>query len=151
MTERQGGSDVSQTETLARFESSSQLPSTGSDGSPLGSWLCNGFKWFSSATDCQMMVFLARTPKGISTFMAPMRRTTSSEGETELNGVQIQRLKSKLGTRALPTAALVLQDVRAHLVGVEGAGVKEIATVLNVARVHNAVTAIGLWGRGLSI
>ena len=35
--------------------------------------------------------------------------------------------------------------------GEEGNGVREIATVLNVARVHNAVSAIGFWGRGLSI
>ena len=163
MTERQGGSDVSQTETLAQYApylTEEELQSTGTDGVPLGSWLCNGFKWFSSATDSSMMVFLARTPNGISTFMAPMRRTigetsgpsrSSTELSTELNGIQIQRLKNKLGTRALPTAELVLKDVRAHLIGEEGNGVREIATVLNVARVHNAVTAIGFWGRGLSI
>lgn len=160
MTERQGGSDVSMTETLAEYapdKSEKEVGMVGTDGIPLGSWLVNGFKWFSSATDSQMMVFLARTPNGISTFMAPMRRKHTSNpvlanGETtELNGVQIQQLKNKLGTRALPTAELVLKDVRAHLVGEEGKGVKEIATVLNIARVHNAMTAVGLWGRGLSI
>jgi alkylation response protein AidB-like acyl-CoA dehydrogenase len=155
MTERQGGSDVSQTETLATYDPRYTSTSMASDGVAMGPWSVNGFKWFSSATDSQMMVFLARTPNGISTFMAPMRRTTaesnSHESETELNGIQIQRLKNKLGTKALPTAELVLKDVRAHLIGTEGQGVKEIATVLNVARVHNAVTAIGLWGRGLSI
>ncbi|KAK5164205.1 uncharacterized protein LTR77_009899 [Saxophila tyrrhenica] len=154
MTERQGGSDVSQTETLARYApelSEYEAQSAGSDGMSLGPWLCSGFKWFSSATDSQMMMFLARTPKGISTFMAPMRRKIPGTEETELNGIQIQRLKNKLGTKALPTAELVLKDVRAYLVGAEGQGVKEIATVLNVARVHNAVSAIGFWGRGLGI
>ncbi|KAK3702145.1 hypothetical protein LTR37_015120 [Vermiconidia calcicola] len=154
MTERQGGSDVSQTETLARHApelSEEEALSTGSDGSPLGEWLCSGFKWFSSATDSSMMVFLARTPNGISTFMAPMRRTIGDSKETELNGIQIQRLKNKLGTKALPTAELVLKDVRAYLIGEEGRGTKEIALVLNIARVHNAMTVIGLWGRGLSI
>lgn len=163
MTERQGGSDVSQTETLAQYApyfTKEESQSTGTDGVPLGSWLCNGFKWFSSATDSQMMVFLARAPNGISTFMAPMRKAVVElpgdasnlpQASTELNGIQIQRLKNKLGTKALPTAELVLKDVRAHLVGEEGNGVREIATVLNVARVHNAVTAIGFWGRGLSI
>lgn len=160
MTERQGGSDVSMTETLAEYApemTESEAGMVATDVSPLGPWLVNGFKWFSSATDSQMMVFLARTPNGISTFMAPMRRKHTSNhvlsnGETtELNGVQIQRLKNKLGTRALPTAELVLKDVRSHLIGEEGKGVKEIATVLNIARVHNAMTAIGLWGRGLSI
>ena len=163
MTERQGGSDVSQTETLGQYApylTEEESRSTGTDGIPLGSWLCSGFKWFSSATDSSMMVFLARTPSGISTFMAPMRKTlpgslapsiTTDRTATELNGIQIQRLKNKLGTKALPTAELVLQDVRAHLIGEEGNGVREIATVLNVARIHNAVTAIGFWGRGLSI
>ena len=157
MTERQGGSDVSQTETLAQYApemSEKEAQATGTDGVALGPWLCSGFKWFSSATDSQMMVFLARTPNGISTMYAPMRRavgTGTSDGDTELNGIQIQRLKNKLGTKALPTAELVLKDVRAYLIGEEGRGVKEIASVLNIARVHNAVTAIGFWGRGLSI
>ena len=121
MTERQGGSDVSQTETLAQYAphlSEDESKSTGTDGIPLGSYLCSGFKWFSSATDSQMMTFLARTPNGISTFMAPMRRTidvepgavrSSINQPTVLNGVQIQRLKNKFGTKALPTAELVLK------------------------------------------
>ena len=161
MTERQGGSDVSMTETLAEYaphlREGEAEGMVATDGVPLGDWVVSGFKWFSSATDSQMTVFLARTPNGISTFMAPMRRkhatgkVLANGGTTELNGIEIQRLKNKLGTRALPTAELVLRNVRARLIGEEGKGVKEIATVLNMARVHNAMTAIGLWGRGLSI
>ena len=155
MTERQGGSDVSQTETLARYAPDSDHRITGIDGMPLGPWLCDGFKWFSSATDCHMTVFLARTPKGISTFFAPMRKTLSEPDplgyQNELNGVQIQRLKNKLGTRALPTAELVLKDVRAYLVGEEGKGTKEIASVLNVSRLHNAANSVSFWSRGLGI
>jgi alkylation response protein AidB-like acyl-CoA dehydrogenase len=69
-----------------------------------------------------MMVALARTPEGISTFCAPMRRTLLSDPDsmgyaTELNGIQIQRLKQKLGTGALPTAELELKGVRAYLIG----------------------------------
>jgi alkylation response protein AidB-like acyl-CoA dehydrogenase len=155
MTERQGGSDVSQTETLATYSPAS-LSSKGTDGQPLGEWLINGFKWFSSATDSSMVVMLARTPKGVSAFYAPMRRSLpdgpdSMGYETELNGIKIQRLKQKLGTRALPTAELELQGVRAYLIGEEGRGTKEIATVLNIARIHNAVTAVGFWGRGLGV
>ena len=158
MTERAGGSDVSQTETLATYspDSSTGPKAQSTDGLPLGPWLINGFKWFSSATDSSMMVLLARTPKGISAFYAPMRRTLplgpdSMGYTTELNGIQIQRLKQKLGTRALPTAELALKGVRAYLIGEEGRGTKEIATVLNIARIHNAVSAVGFWGRGLGI
>ncbi|PSK41797.1 Acyl-CoA dehydrogenase family member 11 [Elsinoe australis] len=155
MTERQGGSDVSMTETLATYSPDPSPRVKAADGHGLGPWLIDGFKWFSSATDANMMVMLARTPKGISTFFAPMRRRLEQRdvlgNDTELNGVRIQRLKNKLGTRALPTAELELQGVRAWLVGEDGKGTKEIATVLNIARIHNGVTAIGLWGRGLGI
>ncbi|EOD45786.1 putative acyl- dehydrogenase protein [Neofusicoccum parvum UCRNP2] len=155
MTERSGGSDVSMTETVATYTPDRTRIVKAADGSELGPWVIDGFKWFSSATDANMMVMLAKTPKGISTFFAPMKRTLEQKdilgNDTELNGVHIQRLKSKLGTRALPTAELELKGVRAWLVGEEGRGTKEIATVLNVARIHNGVTAIGLWGRGLGV
>lgn len=155
MTERQGGSDVSMTETLATYAPGSTPDVLATDGQKLGPWLIDGFKWFSSATDANMMVMLARTPKGISTFFCPMRRMLKNRdvlgNDTELNGISIQRLKNKLGTKALPTAELELKGVRGWLVGEEGRGTKEIATVLNVARIHNGVTAIGLWGRGLAV
>ncbi|KAF4554115.1 Hypothetical protein D9617_5g069910 [Elsinoe fawcettii] len=155
MTERQGGSDVSMTETLARHSPDPTLRVKATDGNELGPYLIDGFKWFSSATDANMVVMLARTPKGISTFFAPMRRTLEQRdilgNDTELNGIHIQRLKNKLGTKALPTAELELRGVRAWLVGEEGRGTKEIATVLNIARIHNGATAAGLWGRGLAI
>lgn len=161
MTERIGGSDVRNTETLATYSASSDsdVASTGGDGAPLGPWLINGFKWFSSATDANMAILLARMPEGgISAFYAPTRRTVpqsdisdSSNQTTELNGITIQRLKTKLGTRPLPTAELCLTDTRAYLLGTLGQGTKEISTILNVTRVHNAVTACGFWGRGLAI
>ncbi|KAI9653405.1 MAG: hypothetical protein M1821_007070 [Bathelium mastoideum] len=165
MTERSGGSDVRNTETQATLvpsDASSSLHSeTDASGAPLGPYSITGFKWFSSATDANMTVLLARDPLGsISAFYAPLRRkihaplSTSSRAlplGTEPNGVQIQRLKTKLGTRALPTAELVLNDMRAWLLGPEGHGTREIATVLNITRAHNCVTAVGLWGRGLAI
>jgi alkylation response protein AidB-like acyl-CoA dehydrogenase len=152
MTERKGGSDISGTETLAK-KAGSPLQCTGIDGSPLGPYSISGFKWFSSATDANMAVVLARTHSGkLSAFYAPMRRTSASNpAEIELNGVTIQRLKSKLGTRTLPTAELVLNDMRGYLIGHEGDGVREVSTLLNITRIHNTVTAMGSWARGLAI
>jgi len=152
MTERKGGSDVSGTETIAK-KADVPLQGKGVDGSRLGPYSISGFKWFSSATDANMAVLLARTHSGrLSAFYAPMRRTIAGNpAEIELNGVTIQRLKSKLGTRTLPTAELVLNDMRGYMLGQEGDGVREISTLLNVTRIHNAVTAVGCWGRGLSI
>ena len=121
MTERAGGSDVRNTETQATFapvfaEGASTLDT---DGLPLGPWSISGFKWFSSATDSQMTIMLAKTPSGaLSAFFAPMRRRLTSSGasppQTELNGLTLQRLKAKLGTRPVPTAELVLANTRAY-------------------------------------
>ncbi|KAI9699587.1 MAG: hypothetical protein M1820_007086 [Bogoriella megaspora] len=157
MTERVGGSDVRNIETQATYSPTTTSSATSPDGLPLGPWSITGFKWFSSATDANTTILLARDPSGgISAFYAPLQRTTSSPSPsslstTEPNGVQIQRLKSKLGTRALPTAELELRNTRAYLLGPLGQGTKQIATVLNITRVHNAVTAVGFWGRGLGI
>jgi alkylation response protein AidB-like acyl-CoA dehydrogenase len=148
MTERRGGSDVSGTETVATF--------VGGDGGKdvhgmeLGPWKIDGFKWFSSATDADCTVLLARTEKGISAFYAPMRRSNAN-GEVEMNGVRIQRLKNKLGTKPVPTAELELKGMRAWMVGKEGEGVKGISTILNITRVHNVVSGMGYWGRGLAV
>ena len=158
MTERTGGSDVRNTETQATF--SPEFPDGSStqdiDGSPLGPWSISGFKWFSSATDSAMAVMLARDPSGsISTFYTPMRRRLPSSLPdavgTELNGIQIQRLKNKLGTKGVPTAELVLKGTRAYLIGEQGKGTKEISRILNVTRLHTAIGSVGHWGRGLAI
>lgn len=157
MTERSGGSDVSQTETVARRLSVQDLAadatafSSSEDGvgMPLGPWTVDGFKWFSSATDADMVVLLARTAKGISAFYAPMRRKCGME--SIMNGVRISRLKNKLGTKALPTAELELTGMRAWLIGAEGKGVKEISAILNLTRLWTASGAVGYWSRGLAI
>lgn len=164
MTERTGGSDVSQTETVATYDphpSSSPAPLTDPDEKiPLGPWSISGFKWFSSATDSQMAILLAKTrpDKGVSCFLAPMRRynhslvsPTGHLGGSELNGVTIQRLKHKFGTQSLPTAELELKNMRGWLIGEEGQGIREISTILTVTRVHTTVSSMGYLGRALGI
>ncbi|RAL04674.1 putative acyl-CoA dehydrogenase [Aspergillus ibericus CBS 121593] len=156
MTERTGGSDVRGTETVARRLTQDEMlqgASHDAHSMPLGPWRIDGFKWFSSATDSEMTVMLAQTSKGLSLFYAPMRRrvASASASETELNGIRIQRLKNKLGTRQLPTAELELKGVRGWLIGEEGRGVKEVATILNVTRLYTAAGSAAGWGRGLAI
>jgi alkylation response protein AidB-like acyl-CoA dehydrogenase len=158
MTERTGGSDISLTETVAQRLTSSQessdMKSFGSDedaaGMKLGPWRVDGFKWFSSATDADCVILLARTGKGISTFFAPMRRMTA-DGRSVMNGVRIIRLKDKTGTKALPTAELEIKGMRAWLIGEEGKGVREISAVLNTTRLWTAVGAVAGWARGLAV
>ncbi|KAI4958056.1 hypothetical protein J4E86_003651 [Alternaria arbusti] len=171
MTERSGGSDVSGTETLARRmtpqeleEDANQGRDSDAVGMQLGSWKIHGFKWFSSATDSEMAVLLARTDKGaLSAFYMPMRRRVGAQALeshtlneeapplTELNGVRIQRLKNKLGTKSLPTAELELNGARGWLIGKEGQGVKEISAILNITRLYTAAGSVGSWARGLAI
>lgn len=173
MTERSGGSDVRGTETVARRMTDQEIQTdvnSGKDkdahGLPLGPWLVDGFKWFSSATDADMAVLLAQTPKGLSAFYAPLRRrvghnvseasletltTEISTHSSEMNGVRIQRLKSKLGTKGVPTAELELKSMRAYLLGQEGQGIKEISSILNITRLHCASSATGYLARGLAV
>ncbi|KAI1137686.1 hypothetical protein F5Y05DRAFT_58235 [Hypoxylon sp. FL0543] len=168
MTERPGGSDVSGTETVARRLTKEEIYENerlGLDqdilGQPLGPWRIDGFKWFSSATDSDVTVLLARTSQGISAFLIPMRRKVvhqdaTSEGTiggdaTELNGIRIQRLKEKLGTKGLPTAELELKGARGWLIGREGKGTKEISAILNITRIYAAAGSASYWSRGLAV
>lgn len=98
MTERPGGSDISQTETIATPKTSS-APTTGTEYS------LDGFKWFSSATDSHVSVALARTgplsegSRGLSLFLVPLRLPLLpfSQDPTS-NGIFVHRLKDKFGT-----------------------------------------------------
>lgn len=154
MTERAGGSDLTPTETTATFSPlGPEDNSVDADGFPLGPWVLNGLKWFSTSTEGSMAVAVARTPKGLSAFYVPMRRAVTVNGGTsvELNGVRIRRLKNKMGTKGLPTGELELNGMRGYLIGREGKGINEIGVVLNITRIHLAMVSVGYAARGLSI
>ncbi|KAJ5964947.1 Acyl-CoA oxidase/dehydrogenase type 1 [Penicillium vulpinum] len=152
MTERAGGSDVQNTETWATY---SPLTTSGTDPLGEGDYLISGFKFFSSATDANIALLLAKTPSGkLSTFLAPLRRTVvGADGVTKVvsNGVRIHRLKNKLGTKELPTAELELKDMRAHLLGELDQGIPTIAPLLNVTRLHTFIGSLAGWRRAISI
>jgi len=137
MTERSGGSDVSETGTTARATAD-------------GRWELSGVKWFSSATGAEVALALARIAgdppgnRGLSLFLIEL---DGQVGRT----IRILRLKDKLGTRALPTAELELDGCRAELVGDRGRGVATVATMLNVTRYYNTVCAAGYLARGLQL
>ena len=154
MTERAGGSDVRNSETYATY--SPLAKKTGEFGTiEEGDYLISGFKFFSSATDANMTCFLAKTESGeLSAFIAPLRRIiVGPDGKQRevSNGVRIYRLKNKMGTKELPTAELELKDMRAHMIGSEGRGIATIASLLNVSRSHNWISAVACFRRALSI
>jgi alkylation response protein AidB-like acyl-CoA dehydrogenase len=154
MTERAGGSDVQNTETWAKY---SPLPNkTGQYGHlDEGDYLVSGFKFFSSATDANISILLAKTESGkLSTFLAPLRKTiidSKGKEQTVTNGVRIHRLKNKLGTKQLPTAELELKEMRAHLVGPLDQGIPTISHILNITRAHTFMSSAAGWRRALSI
>jgi len=129
MTERIGGSDVGQTETVARR-----------DGEH---WRLYGTKWFTSATTADMALTLARPEgnppggHGLAMFYLELR-----DENGRLQNLHINRLKDKFGTRKLPTAELTLDGVVAvPVAGLEN-GVRNITPMLNITRTWNAVGAI---------
>jgi alkylation response protein AidB-like acyl-CoA dehydrogenase len=137
MTERTGGSDVSLTSTVARRDDDD--------------WRLHGVKWFTSATTSPMALTLARIERdgavepgsaGLSLFFVETRDPSGA-----LRGIVVERLKDKLGTRALPTAELRLDGTPAVLVGGEGGGVRKISAVLNITRLYNAACAAAMMRR----
>ncbi|KAJ5086146.1 hypothetical protein N7532_010917 [Penicillium argentinense] len=154
MTERPGGSDVRNSETVAAYAPLSSK--TGRFGNmEEGDYILSGFKFFCSATDCDSVLLLAKTESGeLSLFVAPTTRTiTDAHGKTIKisNGIRIHRLKNKMGTKELPTAEVELRDVRAHLIGHKDRGIATIALLLNVTRTHNFITALSCLRRALDI
>lgn len=65
--------------------------------------------------------------------------TRNTDGN--LNGIQIIKLKNKLGTRQLPTAELLLDGTRARLIGEVGRGVATISDMLTISRMYNSIFA----------
>jgi alkylation response protein AidB-like acyl-CoA dehydrogenase len=132
MTERTGGSDVGLSETLAKV---------GSDGQHR----LYGAKWFTSAATSDMTLTLARPEgngaggKGLALYYAEMRLPDGS-----YNGIRVNRLKDKLGTRKLPTAELELEGTIAIPVAGNSDGIRNITSMLNITRTWNSVAAA--WG-----
>ncbi|KAL0565878.1 hypothetical protein V5O48_016145, partial [Marasmius crinis-equi] len=154
MTERPGGSDVSKTETTAQHMGKTHR---------LGPhYLLHGFKWFSSATDSDISVALARTgspeegSRGLSLFLVPLRLPLLRDPTDPVpspisNGIRVHRLKNKIGTHTLPTAELSLDYTEGYLLGKPGQGVKNITPVLNITRVWSSTASAGSLRRCLAI
>lgn len=138
MTERTGGSDVGISETVARLED--------------GQHRLYGTKWFTSATTSEMALTLARpegNPPGGSGLALFYVETKDAQGR--FNGILVNRLKDKLGTKMVPTAELTLDGAIARPVSGLKDGVKNITPMLTVTRTWNAVGAIAGMRRGLAL
>ncbi|MFO1394770.1 MAG: acyl-CoA dehydrogenase family protein [Steroidobacteraceae bacterium] len=138
MTETTGGSDVGRSQTRAVRDGEG--------------WRLHGRKWFTSAVASQMALTLARPEgngpggKGLAMYYVEVR-----DAEGRLNGLRVDRLKDKLGTRKVPTAELTLEGTRAVLVGEPANGTRAIEPMLVITRTWNSVCAVSFMRRGLAL
>ncbi len=122
VTEKAGGSDVGANETVAR------------------NGRLSGHKWFCSNVDAHAALVTARPEgapagtKGLRTYLLLSRE-----------GVQIERLKEKLGVRSMPTGEVRLTDAPAEEVGGFGA----MLEMMNLSRLYNAVASVAVIGRAI--
>ncbi len=139
MTERTGGSDVGLSETEAR-------------PGPDGTYTLHGLKWFTSASTSEMALTLARpvgNPPGGSGLALFYVETRTDDGR--LNGIEVRRLKTKLGTRKVPTAELELAGAMAHPLAGTSNGTRHIADMLNITRLWNTVAAAWMTRRAVAL
>lgn len=138
MTERTGGSDVGLSETVARE-------------TPEG-WRLYGTKWFTSAITADVALTLGRPEgagaggRGLALFLVEVR-----DAAGRLNGIQVNRLKDKLGTRMVPTAELTLDGTLAVPVAGLADGIRNITPMLNITRTWNAVCSVASLRRGIAL
>ncbi|MEM7301200.1 MAG: acyl-CoA dehydrogenase family protein [Pseudomonadota bacterium] len=126
MTERQGGTDVRTNTTKAERLSD-------------GLWRINGQKWFFSAPMCDAFLVLAQTASGLSCFLLPRILPDGS-----LNGLQLQRLKDKLGNRSNASSEVHFVNALGQLVGEEGKGIATILEMVTLTRLDCASGSAGL-------
>jgi alkylation response protein AidB-like acyl-CoA dehydrogenase len=138
LTEVQGGSDVGANACVAR--PAADAP---------GGWRLSGEKWFCSNVSADLYAVSARPAggpdgtAGIGLFVVPRRL---DDGRP--NGVLIRRLKSKLGTRTLPTAEVDFHDALAWPLGDVRDGFKLLmSVVINTSRQAVAVGCSGIMRR----
>lgn len=125
MTEKRGGSDVAGgTRTVAQRVNGDL-------------YKLYGVKWFTSAIQSDVAYTLAKIDGAISLFLVKVRKEDGG-----LNGIQVLRLKDKLGTKQVPTAELLLTGCEARLCSKPGQGIKRITELVNVTRLYNSVSAV---------
>ncbi|MEL9914437.1 MAG: acyl-CoA dehydrogenase family protein [Thermoplasmatales archaeon] len=136
-TEIQGGSDLGANITLATPEGDH--------------FLLNGEnKYFASnAGLADGAIVTARTKnsksgaKGISVFFVPALKDDGSRN------YEIRRIKDKLGTILVPTGEVILKDSLGFLLGNEGDGIYVALEILEVSRINDAISAVGIARKAL--
>jgi acyl-CoA dehydrogenase len=138
MTERQGGSDVGLNAVVAKRDADD--------------WRLFGQKFFCSNIGSEMALALARPEgaaagtRGLALFVVPR-----DDRDGRRNAYRIDRLKDKLGTRAMATGEVTLEGAQAELVGEAERGFAQMTAMLNITRLHNAITAAAIMRRAVML
>ncbi len=129
-SEVQGGSDLGSSRTTAKNNHDA--------------WLINGVdKYFASnAGIADGAIITAKVGGGgvrsIGTFFLPY---INSKGD---HNFTIRRLKNKLGTIAVPSGEIELNDAEAYLLGKKELGIYYAMEILTISRIDDALGAIGV-------
>ena len=126
MTEKQGGSDLRQTQTRAQPNRD-------------GTWSLVGHKWFFSVPHSDLFLTLAQTNEGVSCFVVAGWLPDGSR-----NRLQIQRLKDKCGNRSNASSEVEFRGAVAHLIGEPGRGIRTGLEMNHFTRLDFAVGSAGL-------
>src|SRR5712692_83385 len=141
LTEKQGGSDVGLTATVAK-------PRSYSGDGLQPEWELWGEKWFCSNVSADLILTLARPEgapagtRGLGLFLVPK---TLDDGTR--NAYIINRLKDKLGTRSLATGEVTLNGALAYQVGALDRGFVQMTEMINLTRIWAAIGSLAAMRR----
>ena len=141
MTEKQGGSDLRQTQTTARFSHSAHY-----HGAPAHWYELTGHKWFCSVPQSDGFFTLAKVDGGVTCFFLPR---TLPDGS--YNRFFVQRLKDKAGNKSNASSEVEYAGTLAIRVGEEGRGIREILSHSHLTRLDFAVGSAGLMRQALTL
>jgi putative acyl-CoA dehydrogenase len=137
MTEKQGGSDLRQTQTTATYLGTAGAGETCS---------LRGHKWFFSVPQSDGFFTLAQTKAGVTCFFVP-----GFLEDGQRNAIHIQRLKDKCGNRSNASSEIEYHDALAWRVGEDGHGIREILSHAHLTRLDFAIGSAGLMRHALTL
>ncbi|UTM01626.1 acyl-CoA dehydrogenase family protein [Alcaligenes sp. NLF5-7] len=141
MTEKQGGSDLRETQTTARFSHSADY-----HGATAHWYELTGHKWFCSVPQSDGFFTLAKVNGGVTCFFLPR---TLPDGS--YNRFFVQRLKDKAGNRSNASSEVEYAGTLAIRVGEEGRGIREILSHSHLTRLDFAIGSAGLMRQALTL
>jgi putative acyl-CoA dehydrogenase len=141
MTEKQGGSDLRETQTTGRYSHSADY-----HGKTAHWYELTGHKWLCSVPQSDGFFTLAKVDGGVTCFFLPR---TLPDGT--FNRFFVQRLKDKAGNKSNASSEVEYAGTLAIRVGEEGRGLREILSHSHLTRLDFAIGSAGLMRQVLTL